>query len=118
MEYFTKATLSEAAEALLRFDVDSINHVVAAQRGRAPEIWLVDANAYERDGRVLRDSPSSRLLAYSPTDRVLYANDGCNSCTRRLKASLESFTDSELQTFAEDNDLRLELLERLAEIAR
>jgi hypothetical protein len=117
VEYFGETKLSESADALVRFDMDSIRQVVAAGHGRMPDVFLVDADSYERNGRVLRDSPTSRLLAYSASDRVIYANDGCNSCTRRLNAALETFTDSELQTFAEDNGLRLDLLERLAEIS-
>ena len=118
LEYFSSVKLSKPAEDLIRFDMDSIRQMVAAKRGREPEIWLADPEGYERSGRVLRDSPSSRLLAYSPSDLTLYASDGCNACTRQLAVALESLTDSELQTFSEDNDLRLDLVERLAETLR
>src|SRR5262245_18716222 len=110
--------LSKAAEDLVGFDMASIKQVVAAGHARMPEIWLVDSNAYERNGRALRDSESPRLLAYSPEDGIVYATDGCNSCTRRLDTPLETLTDSQLQTFAEDNEIRLDLLERLAAAAR
>ena len=118
LEYFTSAKLSPGAEDLVRFDMDSIRQIVAANHGRQPEVWLADPSGYERSGRVLRDSPSSRLLAYSPADKTIYASDGCNACTRQLNVSLETLTDSELQTFAEDNDVRLDLLERLTEFIR
>jgi hypothetical protein len=115
LEYFTSSTLSPGAQDLVRFDMDSIRQVVAANRGQEPEVWLAHPEGYERGGRLLRDSPSPRLLAYSVVDKVLYASDGCNACTRRLSTALESLTDSQLQTFAEDNDFRLDLLERLTE---
>ena len=118
MNYFSNRVISDAARDLIQFDVDSIRQVVAAQRGREPDIWLADPESYERNGRILRDSPSSRLLAYSRADRTMYATDGCNACTRRIGIPLESVSDSELQTFAEDNDFRLELLERLVDIIR
>jgi hypothetical protein len=116
LEYFTSSPLSVAAEDLVRFDMDSIRQMVAAEHGSEPDVWLADPAGYERSGRVLRDSPQSRLLAYSRSDKRIYASDGCNACTRRLQVALESLTDSEIQTFAEDNDLRLDLLERLTEL--
>jgi hypothetical protein len=118
LEYFTSAKLSAAAENLVRFDIDSIRQVAAAKRGKVPEMWLVDPDGYEKGGRVLRDSPSSRLLAYSQSENILYASDGCNACTRHLPIAIESLTDSALQTFAEDNDVRLDLLELLVEFLR
>jgi len=118
MNFFSNRVISDAARDLIQFDVDSIRQVVAAQRGREPDVWLADPEAYEKNGRILRDSPSSRLLAYSRVDRTMYATDGCNACTRRMCIPLESVSDSELQTFAEDNDFRLELLERLVDIIR
>jgi hypothetical protein len=110
--------LSQAAEDLIRFDMDSIRQMAKANHGQEPEIWLADPESYERKGHVLRDSPCPRLLAYSPKDKIIYASDGCNACTRKLSISLDSLTDSELQTFAEDNDLRLDLLEHLVESIR
>jgi len=116
--YFGGPKLTETAESLVRFDMDSIRQVVAAQQGREPDVWLADPESYESHGRILRDSPLPRLLAYSLADRIIYACDGCNACTRRLDVTLESLTDSELEAFAEDNALRLDLLERLAELSR
>ena len=116
MTYFSDTKLSEAAEELVHFDMDSIRQVIASQHGSEPEIWLADPESYETNGRVLRDSPSSRLLAYSSIERKIYATDGCNSCTRRLEVALELLTDSALQAFAEDNELRVDLLERLIQL--
>jgi hypothetical protein len=116
LDYLTSAKLSPAAEDLVRFDVESIRQIVAANHGHEPELWLADPEGYERHGRVLRDSPTSRLLAYSSLEQTIYASDGCNACVRRLTVSLGSLTDSQLQTFAEDNDLRPDFLERLSEL--
>jgi hypothetical protein len=118
VNYFYDRPVSEAAQELIHFDRDSIRQVIAALRGREPEVWLADPDAYEKDGRVFRDSPSSRLLAYSRANQTLYASDGCNACTRRLAVPLETLSDSELQAFAEDNDVRLDLLERLTDLTR
>src|SRR5580704_9851652 len=109
LEYFSDSVLSAQAEELVHFDMDSIRQVVAGRHGHEPEIWLADPEAYEKKGRLLRDSTSSRLLAYSKLDQVLYASDGCNCCTRQLPLPLETLTDSELQSFATDNELRFDL---------
>ncbi len=105
--------MSPAAEELLQFDMDSIRQSVASLHGQEPQFWIHDPESYEKNGRLLRDSPAPRLLAYSSADRIVYACDGCNTCTRRMDAALESLSGPELQTFAEANDLRLDLLERL-----
>lgn len=116
--YFRDQKLSQSASDLLQFDIDSIQQVVKADRLPMPQVWLADPEAYERNGRVMRDSDSSRLLAYSLENQTVYATDGCNSCARRLPARLESLSLDQLRTFAEQNDLRSELLERLAAIVR
>ncbi len=113
LEYFTSATLSPAAEELVRFDMDSIRQIVKAMHGSEPQVWVADPQSYEKNGRVLRDSPESRLLAYSAADQIVYACDGCNTCTRRLYGSLEALSPSELQAFAAENDMRLDLLKKL-----
>ncbi len=113
LEYLTNAPLSNAAEDLVRFDMDSIRTIVASFRGPDPEIWVADPESYETNGRTRRDSPKPRLIAYSPPDKTVYASDGCNACVKRLDVPLESLPDSELQEFAEDNDLRIELLHHL-----
>ena len=115
LNYFREHALSPAASDLVRFDADSIRQVASAERRGDPDVWLVDPGEYERNGRLLRDSESPRMLAYSTRDQILYATDGCNSCARRLPATLPL---SELKSFAEDNDLRIDLLEYLASLVR
>ena len=107
MNFYRESKLSPAAEDLLQFDAGSI------QRLGNPDIWLADPDQYERNGRVLRDSESPRMIAYSTKGRVLYATDGCNSCARELGAPLQTLPKDALRRFAEDNELRLELLEKL-----
>ena len=46
------------------------------------------------------------MLAYSTKDGILYSTDGCNACAHR--APLD-----QLKKFAEDNELRPELVEHL-----
>jgi hypothetical protein len=113
MNFLCERQLSQAASDLMQFDVDSIRQFVASERGADPDVWLVDPDAYEKNGRVLRDSDSPRMLAYSTRDHVLYATDGCNSCARHLPMKLESLACGELKQFAQDNSIRVELLERL-----
>jgi hypothetical protein len=113
MKFFRERKLSQAASDLIQFDADSIRQVVSAQHLANPDVWLVDPDAYEKNGRVLRDSESPRLLAYSTKDQVLFATDGCNSCTRRVRTNLAALPSSELKEFAEHNAIRHELLERL-----
>jgi hypothetical protein len=107
MNFFHQRALSAAASELIEFDADSI------RRLGSPDVWLVDPDAYEKNGRILRDTDSPRMLAYSTKDRLLYATDGCNSCTRRLATDLKQLPPEELKRFAEENELRLELLEQL-----
>src|SRR5262249_24029961 len=113
MNFFCERQLSAAAAALVQFDVDSIRQVVSAGHRADPDVWLADPDAYEKNGRVLRDSDSPRVLAYSTADRVLYASDGCNCCTRHVPMSLELLESSELEQFAEDNGIRAEFLQKL-----
>jgi hypothetical protein len=110
--------LSPAASELIQFDADSIRQVVSAEHGDAPDVWLADPDAYEKNGRLLRDSDSARMLAYSTKDHVLYATDGCNSCARRVRTSLEILPEAERKQFAEANELRFELLNALIETIR
>jgi len=106
MILFREQALSQAASDLMRFDADSIQNLVSARRLASPDIWLADPDAYEKNGRVLRDSDSPRMLAYSTMDRVLYATDGCNACIRQVEPE-------ELKTLALKNEVRLDLIERL-----
>jgi hypothetical protein len=118
MKILSQRTLSPGAADLLQFDADSIRLVVSAQHCENPDVWLADPDAYEKDGRVLRDSNSPRLLAYSTKDHFLYATDGCNSCARKAPAMLDQLEPDQLKQFAADNELRPELLEKLTELVR
>jgi hypothetical protein len=113
--HFTQRSLSSKAEDLVRFDMDSIRQVIAAQHGSAPELWLADPDEYERNGRVLRDSTSPRLLAYSAHTKQLYVTDGCNSCSHALPEELEKLTSGQLQELARTTGIRLELLAKLSD---
>src|SRR5215475_1608812 len=103
MNFLRQRTLSTPALDLIDFDADSIRRV------GNPDIWLADPDAYEKNGRVLRDTESPRMLAYSTGKHVLYATDGCNTCT--VNVDLKAVTD--LKGFAEENELPFELLEKL-----
>jgi hypothetical protein len=115
MNFLRERALSQAASDLVQFDADSIRQVVSSQHRSAPDVWLADPDAYETNGRVLRDSETQRMLAYSTKDQILYGTDGCNSCARQVR--LESLPAEELKQFAEANGLRVELLERLAKLS-
>jgi len=106
--------LSDKAGQLLQFDMDSIRQVVAAGHDEVPDIWVADPDQYERNGRILRDSPTPRLLAYAPGSKTLYVTDGCNSCAHKLPIDLTALDPSQLQGFAERNNIGLRLLERMA----
>jgi hypothetical protein len=103
MNFLHQRSLSAAASDLIEFDADSIRRV-----GK-PDLWLADPDAYEKNGRVLRDSENPRMLAYSTREHVLYATDGCNTCTVNL--DLKAVTD--LKGVAEENGLPFGLLEKL-----
>src|SRR2546427_2215435 len=105
MNFYRKRALSTTASNLVEFDADSIRQVVSAQRRVNPDVWLADPDAYEQNGRVLRDSETPRMLAYSTKDHVLYATDGCNTCSRHLGTRLEMVPSDELKTFSQDNGL-------------
>jgi len=112
--HLTERTLSAKAGELLQFDMESICQVIASQHGKKPELWVADPDQYERDGRILRDSTSPRLLAYSPGTATLYVTDGCNSCSHSLEAEPEALTAAQLQNLASKTGIRLELLRRLS----
>jgi hypothetical protein len=105
LNYLRPRTLSAEAAELIQFDVASLKQVVAGRRGDTPDTWIVDPDQYEKDGRVLRDSPTYRLVAYSSKDHVLYASDGCNACSR------------EMTDFRNVSDIPSDLLDRLASLA-
>ena len=81
MKFLRPQQLSGAASDLVQFDADSIKQIA---RLDDLDFWVADPAKYERNGRVLRDSESYRMLAYSLKTRVLYATDGSNSCARKL----------------------------------
>jgi hypothetical protein len=114
VHYLTDTPLSAKAQELVQFDIDSIRQVAGGSHSAEPTVYVADPTQYERNGRILRDSTSPRLLGYSPTDRILYANDGCNSCTHGLPADLKSFTQEQRREFANQNGIREDLLEGLA----
>ena len=113
LRFLRERHLSAPASDLVQFDSDSIRQVVRAEQARDPDLWVVDPDQYERNGRVLRDSESPRMLAYSSDDQILYATDGCNSCARHAPAKLQSLAADELRSFAEENNVPLELLKYL-----
>jgi hypothetical protein len=116
--YLTDSPLSSKAQDLLQFDVDSIRQTAAGEHAAPPAVYLADPEQYEKNGRLLRDSTSPRLLGYSPEDQILYANDGCNSCTHRLRADLKSFNKDQLGEFAIANKIPDDLLKKFAELLR
>ena len=105
--------LSAPASDLVQFDSDSIRQVVKAEQACDPELWVADPDQYEGNGRVFRDSESPRMLAYSSDDQILYATDGCNSCARHVPAKLQSLPAQKLRSFAQENELPIELLKYL-----
>ncbi len=105
MKFLRDRPLSPAARDLIDFDMDSIRRL-----GGEPDVWLADPDQYEKNGRPLRDSESPRMLAYSREKHVLYATDGCNSCSRRLPVRIETLPGSDLRRFADENELRPDLL--------
>jgi hypothetical protein len=113
--HLTQRSLSAKAEELVRFDMDSIRQIIASRHGVPPELWLADPEQYERDGRVLRDSTSPRLLAYSGGSKDLYVTDGCNSCSHQMPTELGKLTSNQIQELAAETGIRLELLEKLVE---
>ena len=105
--------ISSKAEDLIQFDSDSIRQVALAKTGKIPEYWLVDPDLYESGGRVLRDSSTPRLLAYSPDTHTLYVNDGCNSCAHDA-GDLSKLSPAEILDVSRKYSLRPEFLQKLA----
>jgi len=112
--HLTERSLSPKADELLRFDMDSIRQVIGAQHAAQPEFWLADPDQYERNGRILRDSASPRLIAYTPGTQTLYVTDGCNSCSHAIPAEPAVLTVEQLQELASSTGIRLELLKGLS----
>lgn len=112
--HLTERSLSHKADELVRFDMDSIRQVIAAQHAVQPEFWLADPDQYERNGRILRDSTSPRLIAYAPGTRTIYVTDGCNSCSYAIPAEPTMLTADQLQELASSTGIRLDLLKGLS----
>ena len=79
MKLLRPRQLSAGASDLIQFDADSIKQIAKPDE---PDFWVADPDKYERDGRILRDSESPRMLAYSSKKQILYATDGCNACAK------------------------------------
>src|SRR5262245_3656690 len=116
MNFLRERPISQAASDLIQFDSDSIRQI--ARGSHPPDVWLADPDAYEKNGRIFRDSESPRMLAYSTQDHILYATDGCNACSRRVSVALETLPSTELKTFADENNIGLELAEKLVALVR
>jgi hypothetical protein len=106
------------AEELIDFDMDSIRQIAKAERLKAPELWLANPDQYEETGRILRDSTSPRMLAYSPERKVLFATDGCNSCAHYLGADLKELDGEKLKDFANNSKIEPALLTRMVAILK
>jgi hypothetical protein len=92
MNFLRPRPLSPAAFELVRFDADSIRQI---SKPDEPDFWVADPDQYERNSRVLRDSETARMLAYSMNRQILYTTDGCNACARHVPADqLKSFADA------------------------
>ena len=113
LQYLHDHNLSAKAQALAEFDMDSIRQIVAGRHSSPPTVWLANPDQYELNGRLLRDSTSPRLLAYSPEDRVIYATDGCNSCEHPLAVELSELSPDALRNLSRDSNIALDLLEGL-----
>ena len=111
--HLNERSLSPRAAELVQFDMESIQRVISARHGSQPQLWLADPEQYEKEGRIQRDSTTPRLLAYSPEGSVLYVTDGCNSCSHELKLDLKSLSQDQLQRFAADAGIPLNLLTEL-----
>ena len=116
--YLTESPLSPRARDLVQFDIDSIRQAAAGKHGAEPTIYLANPEQYEKNGRLLRDSTSPRLLGYAPADNILYANDGCNSCTHPMQAHLPSLNADQARTFADANKIPEELLARIVDLVK
>jgi hypothetical protein len=110
--------IAPKAQELIDFDMDSIRLIAKAERLRPPELWLANPDQYDEAGRILRDSTSPRMLAYSPERNVLFATDGCNSCAHFLAAHLGELDEGALTTFANESKIEPKLLARMVAILK
>jgi hypothetical protein len=118
VEWLGDGSLSAKARDLVEFDMASIRQVIAGARGREPELWVVSTGDYESGGRVLRDSPHTRLVAYTAADHMLYGTDGCNSCARTFDLASRDWDSQTLDAYAAESGVPRPLLERLTALAR
>ena len=95
IHYWPERQLSSKAQDLVEFDMASIRLLA---HGAEPTFWLVSTDQYEKNGRILRDSTSPRLVAYFRDNAMLYVTDGCNSCTHQVK-QLEPQMQEQLERF-------------------
>jgi hypothetical protein len=110
-------TLSAKALELLHFDRDSILQSVAGRSGAQPTVFVADPELYERNGRLLRDSETPRLVAYSPEDNTLYANDGCNSCTHALQVQMKDLDETGVAELSQTSRIPEELAKVIAKLS-
>ncbi len=118
VHYATEQELNDEARKLVDFDVQSLLQMVAAERKCEPELWLAEPAGYEKDGHRLRDSASTRLIAYSIENRIVYGTDGCNACRHVLDSPLETCAPADLVSASEYTQLPLRMLERMAQLVR
>ena len=97
--------LSSPVSELVLFDADSIRQIA---RRDEPDFWVADPDQYESNGRILRDSETLRMLAYSSSKQILYATDGCNSCAYPVPAR-------KLKSFANEKELPADLVDCLVQ---
>jgi hypothetical protein len=110
--------ITPKAQELVDFDMDSIRQIAAAEKLKAPQLWLANPDQYESTGRILRDSSSPRMLAYVPEKKVLFVTDGCNSCAHFLAADLMEMDDEKLKVFSTESHIAPELLDRMVAILK
>ena len=78
-----------------------------------PDVWVVSTGDYETGGRVLRDTPHTRLVAYTAKDHMLYGTDGCNSCAKTVDLAEASRSIEALEKCSAEAGVPRLLLERL-----
>jgi hypothetical protein len=65
----------------------------------------------------LRDSQTSRLVAYAPEDHMLYATDGCNACVKTVDLAAAGVNRQMLEECTAISGVPRPLLERLIALA-
>jgi hypothetical protein len=118
IEWLGDVTLSPKARDLVDFDIASIRQVIAGKRGSEPDVWVVSAADYEQGGRILRDTPHTRLIAYAAKDHMLYGTDGCNSCAKAVDLAAAGMTSETLDACSAETGVPRPLLERLMEFGK